>query len=393
MAQDYYQTLGVERSAGADDIRKAYRKLARKHHPDLNPGDKTAEERFKKVQEAYDILSDPKKKQMYDQVGFYSENGMPGAGAGGARGTPHMDFGGFDFSDLFTKAGGARAGGGSAGAPGAGGGGNFQDIFNQWFGRSGAQGGAAPPQQPGSDLEYGLNIDFWQAIKGTQVRLNITRQEACPVCHGTGAQSGASVVCPECNGSGNVNQVAGAMRFNLTCPRCEGTGRLRNRCANCAGDGRVSTTDTVEVRIPAGAQQGSRLRVAGKGNAGTMGAPPGDLYITLRVDAHPFFRRNGDDIEINVPVRIDEAGLGTKIEVPTIDGRALLKIPQGTKNGQKFRLRDKGVLNARSGKRGDQIVKVEVQAPVVQDERTKEILREYAQLHPEDPRAAIWPQV
>jgi len=384
MAQDYYQTLGVDRKAGAEDIRKAYRKLARKHHPDLNPGDKSAEERFKKVQEAYDILSDPKKKQMYDQVGFYSESGMPGSGAR----TPHMDFGGFDFSDVFTRGARAGAAGGAAGA----GAGNFQDIFNQWFGRAGAQEGATP-RQPGTDLEYGLSIDFWQAIKGTQVRVNITRQESCPVCHGSGTQTGANIVCPECNGSGNVSQAAGAMRFNLTCPRCEGTGKLRNRCSNCAGDGRVSTTETVEVRIPAGAQQGSRLRVAGKGNAGTMGGPPGDLYITLRVEPHPFFHRNADDIEITVPVRIDEAGLGTKIEVPTIDGRALLKIPQGTKNGQKFRLREKGVLNARTGRRGDQIVQVEVQAPVVQDERTKELLREYAHLHPEDPRATIWPQV
>jgi molecular chaperone DnaJ len=183
------------------------------------------------------------------------------------------------------------------------------------------------------------------------------------------------------------------MRFSLTCPRCEGTGRLRNRCATCAGDGRISHSESVEVRIPAGAQQGSRLRVAGKGNVGTMGAPAGDLYITLRVEPHRFFRREGDDIEISVPVRIDEAGLGAKIEVPTIDGRALLKVPQGTHNGQKFRLREKGVLNARTGKRGDQIVEALVQAPVVQDERTKELLREYAQLHPEDPRAGIWAQV
>lgn len=386
---DYYQTLGVERGASAEEIRKAYRKLARKHHPDLNPGDKAAEDRFKKVQEAYDILSDPKKKQMFDQFGFYSENGMPGPGGGpggGARG-PHMDFGGFDFSDVF-----ARSGGGARPGAGAGGASNFQDIFNQWFGRTHPEEGAPTPQK-GSDLEYGLSIDFWQAIKGTQVRLSVSRQEACPVCHGTGARSGASTVCPECNGSGNVTQVAGAMRFSLSCPRCGGSGRMRNRCPNCAGDGRIATPETVEVRIPPGAQQGSRLRVAGKGNVGTPGTAPGDLYITLRVEPHPLFRREGDDIIITVPVRVDEAGLGAKIEVPTIEGRALLKIPQGTKNGQKFRLREKGVLNARTGQRGDQIVEVEVQAPLVQDERTKELLREYAQLHPEDPRAGIWTQV
>jgi len=386
---DFYETLGVARDANAEDIRKAYRKLARKHHPDLNPGDKAAEDRFKKVQEAYDVLSDTKKKQMYDQVGFYSENGMP---AGGPQG-PNMGFGGFDFSDVFNKSGGGRGpGAGSAGGTGAApGGGNFQDIFNQWFGRS--QGEARPAAEKGSDLEYGLNIDFWQAIKGTQVRLNISHQEVCATCSGTGSRPGANTVCPECNGSGNVTQVAGAMRFSLTCPRCEGSGRLRNRCATCHGDGRISAEETVDVRIPPGAQQGSRLRVSGKGNAGTFGAPPGDLYITLRVEPHPFFRRDGDDIEITVPIRLDEAGLGAKIEVPTIDGRALLKIPQGTQAGQRFRLREKGVLNSRTGTRGDQIVEVQVEAPLVRDERTKELLREYATLHPEDPRAAIWEKV
>jgi len=388
--KDYYQTLGVGREADAEEIRKAYRKLARKHHPDLNPGDKAAEDRFKKVQEAYDILSEPKKKEMYDQQGFYSENGVPGGGAGpaGAQRGPNMGFGGFDFSDAYSRAstGGRRP----AGAPAAGGeSGNFQDIFSQWFGRAQAESPATA--EKGADLEYGLSIDFWQAIKGTQVRLNITRQEICAACGGTGgAKTAGDAVCPECNGSGNVTQVAGAMRFSLTCPRCNGTGRLRNQCQACHGDGRISTTETVEVRIPPGAQQGSRLRVAGKGNAGSHGAPPGDLYITVRVEPHPFFKRDGDDITIAVPVRIDEAGLGTKIEVPTIDGRALLKIPQGTKNGQKFRLREKGVLNSRTGKRGDQIVEVMIEAPEVHDERTKELLREYAKLHPEDPRAEMW---
>jgi molecular chaperone DnaJ len=388
--QDYYQTLGIERGASEDDIRKAYRKLARKHHPDLNPGDKAAEERFKKVQEAYDILSDTKKKSMYDQYGFYSENGMPGgAPGGGQQSGPTMDFGGFDFSDYVRGQGAGRRPAEDSSS--------FQDIFSQWFGRHQGEPGAAgsaPAPQKGSDLEYGLNIDFWQAIRGTQVRLNITRQEVCATCGGSGqAKTSTTTVCPECNGSGSVTQVAGAMRFSLTCPRCGGSGKLRNTCPTCHGDGRISTKETVDVRIPPGAQQGSRLRVAGKGNAGTMGAPSGDLYITVRVEDHPLFRRDGDDIEITLPVRIDEAGLGTKIEVPTIDGRALLKIPQGTKNGQKFRLREKGVLNSRTGQRGDEIVEVAIEAPVVHDERTKELLREYAKLHPEDPRGEIWTKV
>src|SRR6476646_331784 len=291
-ANDYYQTLGVERGADAEEIRKAYRKLARKHHPDLNPGDKSAEDRFKKVQEAYDVLNDPKKKQMYDQVGFYSENGAPGAGGRGAPNSgPNMGFGGFDFSDLFQKGGGGASYAPPGGGGAAGGSGNFQDIFNQWFSRS--QGAEQAVPEKGTDLEYGINIDFWQAIRGTQVRLNVTRQEACTTCNGTGARAGANTVCPECNGSGNVTQMAGAMRFSLTCPRCEGSGRLTNKCTTCHGDGRISHPETVEVRIPPGAQQGSRLRVAGKGNAGTHGAPGGDLYITVRVEDHPFFRRDG----------------------------------------------------------------------------------------------------
>ena len=392
-ATAHYKTLGVERAADADEIRKAYRRLARKHHPDLNPGDKSAEEHFKKVQEAYDILSEPKKKQMYDQYGFYSENGVPPGGPGGPGGPgagPHMGFGGFDFSDLFNKGGGAAGARGRSAPPPeetAG----FHDIFSQWFGQKGEPGGQAP--QKGTDLEYGLNVDFWQAIRGTQIRLKVNRQEECATCSGTGSRSGANTACPECNGSGQVTQMAGAMRFSLTCPKCEGSGRLRNACTICHGDGRISSSETVEVRIPPGAQQGSRLRVAGKGNAGTHGAPAGDLYITVRVEPHAFFKREGDDIHITVPVRIDEAGLGTKIEVPTIDGRALLKVPQGTKSGQKFRLREKGVLNARTNVRGDQIIEIEIEAPVVQDERTKELLREYATLHPEDPRAEIWSKV
>jgi molecular chaperone DnaJ len=384
--QDYYETLGVSRSAAEDEIRKTYRKLARKYHPDLNPGDKAAEERFKKVQEAYDILSDPKKRQVYDQYGFYSDNippGGPGGGPGADAGQPGMGFGGFDFSEYMNQGGQAQSGGGS---------GAFRDIFSQFFGKQrGEQPGAGP--EKGADLEYGLNIDFWQSIRGTQVRLNVARQETCETCHGAGTAGGASTVCPECDGTGNVTQMAGAMKFSLTCPRCDGKGRLRNVCPTCHGDGRLSKSETVEVRIPPGAQSGSRLRVAGKGNAGRLGGPAGDLYITVRVDPHAFFVREGDDIHIQVPVTVSEAGLGAKIEVPTIDGRALLKVPQGTQNLQKFRLREKGVLNSRKNQRGDEIVEVVIQAPKVQDERTRELLRELSQVNPEDPRKDIWSKV
>jgi molecular chaperone DnaJ len=382
--QDYYEVLGVDRGAAEEDIKKAYRKLARKHHPDLNPGDKAAEERFKKVQEAYDVLSDAKKKQMYDQYGFYSENGFPQGGAPGG-GQQGPGFGGFDFSDFANQTRQGRE------QPGGGGFGGFRDIFSQMFG--GGRAGHAPVAEKGSDLEYALAIDFWQAIRGTQIRLSITRQEVCPVCNGSGAAGGNSTVCPECNGSGSVNQTAGAMRFSLQCPRCGGSGRLTNACPNCHGDGRVSRVETVDVRIPPGAQTGSRLRVAGKGNAGTMGAPAGDLYITVRVEPHPLFKRNGDDIEISLPVRVDEAGLGTKIEVPTIDGRAQLKIPQGTQNGQKLRMREKGVFNPRKNTRGDQIVEVVLHTPDIGNERMREVLREMSKVENSDPRADMWAKV
>ena len=382
-SQDYYQTLGVARSASKDEIRKAYRRLARKHHPDLNPGDKAAEERFKGVQEAYDILSDPNKRKMFDQFGFYSEHG-PQPGEGGGAHAPGMGFGGFDFSDAFSQAGAEGAHGDA--------GGGFRDLFSQFFHRGGSAEPKAAPER-GSDLEYALNVDFWQAIRGTQVSLNIDRQDSCLKCGGSGSGGGTSATCPQCNGSGNVTQMAGAMRFNLTCPRCGGTGKLRNICPVCHGEGRVLNTEPVEIRIPAGVQTGTRLRVAGKGNAGSLGALPGDLYITVRAEPHPFFRREGDDIEIRVPITVTEAGLGAKIEVPTIDGRTLLKVPQGTQSGQKFRMRERGVFNSRKNTRGDQLVEVVVQPPKVRDERTKEILRELSQLNPEDPREHIWSQV
>ena len=389
--KDYYEALGVARSADADEIRKAYRRLARKHHPDLNPGDKAAEERFKKVQEAYDVLSDENKRKIYDQYGFYSDNIPPNGPGGGAGNAGGPNFGGFDFSEfLRQQQAGAASGAGNRGEDSEGFG--FRDIFSQFFNR-----GSRPPStaeaERGADLEYGLNVDFWQSIRGTQVKLNISRQETCETCHGTGSAGNSVAVCPECDGTGTVTQMAGAMKFNLTCPRCGGSGRLKNACPTCRGEGVVTRPDTVEVRIPQGVTSGSRLRVAGKGNAGTGGGAAGDLYITVRVEEHPFFKRDGDNIDIQVPLTVAEAGLGAKIEVPTIDGRAILKIPQGTQNGQKFRLREKGVFNARKNTRGDEIVEVVLRAPDVHNERTRELLRELAQVQTEDVRSDMWSQV
>src|ERR1700678_2706810 len=404
--KDYYEILGVKKSASADEIRKAFRKLARKYHPDVNPGDKSAEEKFKTLSEANDVLSDPKKRKIYDQVGFYSDNIDPAtaaayarAGGGGAvspggfagdspgqdggQGVP-FDFGGFDFSDLADSAGRSRRTGGSGG---------FRDIFSGIFG--GGRGATAAEDGPeaGTDLEYQVNVPFWTAIRGGVMRLNITRQDVCSNCHGEGYIE-APGKCPECNGTGQITQTGGRMKFNVTCPRCHGTGKNISTCPVCHGEGTVSRTEPLEVRIKPGTRDGQRIRLAGKGNAGAHGGPAGDLYAIIRAEDHPVFRRDGDDIYLSVPVSASEAALGAKIEVPTIDGRALLKIPPGTQCGQKLRLREKGVPSAtKEDVRGDEIVEITITVPMPRDERTKELLRELAKLNPEDPREELWKKV
>ena len=378
--KDYYGTLGVKRGASTDQIRKAYRRLARKYHPDVNPGDRSSEDRFKSIQEAYDVLGDQKKRETYDQFGFYSESG--GYPGGRRPGTGGFDFGGFDFSEFARQAGTA----GGRQKPGWGGG--FSDLFSQFFRQDEAK--PAAQAKAGEDLEYSVDIDFWDAIKGTNLRLSVARQEMCGQCRGIGNISSGAAVCRECGGKGQVTQTVGAMRFNLTCPSCHGQGQVQNVCPACAGDGRLSRTETVEVRIPPGAQTGSRLRVAGKGNAGTIGGSPGDLYIITRVGPHPFFERKADDIYIEVPITVTEAVLGTNLEVPTIDGRARLKIPLSTSSGKVFRLREKGVLNRRTNRRGDQFARVKIVVPEVPDQGSKELLREFANLNSEDPRAGLW---
>ena len=405
--KDYYEILGVKKSASADDIRKAFRKLARKYHPDVNPGDKAAEEKFKALSEANDVLSDPKKRKIYDQVGFYSDNidaataeayaragggsgagGFPGGGfpggqpQGSAQGA-NFDFGGFDFSDMFEGARGRKAS--SSGT------GSFRDIFSGIFGGRG--GAAQEGPEPGADLEYQVNVPFWTAIRGGVMRLNINRHDACPRCKGHGFMESTGT-CPECGGKGQVTQTGGRMKFNVPCPRCHGSGKNISTCPQCHGEGTVERTEPLEVRIKAGTRDGQRIRIPGKGNAGLRGGPAGDLYVIIRTADHPVFHREGDDIRITVPVSATEAALGAKIEVPTIDGRTLLKIPPGTQSGQKLRLREKGVPSAtQDGARGDEIVEIKLTVPMPRDERSKEILRELAKLNPEDPRAELWKNV
>jgi len=389
--KDYYALLGVKKTATSDEIRKAFRKAARRYHPDVNPGDKKAEEKFKEISEANDILSDEKKRKVYDQLGFYSDQIDPAqaeayARQQGAGGRPPVDFGGFDFSG-FSGGGSPHAGAGSG--PGTPGWGSFKDIFSGIF--SGAQQPGRPRgPQPGSDLEYQATVDFWTAIRGGQARLQVNRQETCPTCHGH-AQAGGPVQCSECNGSGQVTQMGGRMKFNIACPRCHGTGRAPNACSTCHGEGVVGRAEAVEFRIKAGTRDGQRIRLQGKGNAGGNGGPAGDLYLIVRTGTHPVFTRMGDDIQLTVPVTVPEASLGAKVDVPTIEGRAQLKIPPGTQSGQKLRMRERGVESAQHpGQRGDQIVTVSVVVPHLQDERSREIMRELAKLNSQDPRVTLF---
>ena len=375
--QDYYKVLGVARGAKESEIKKAYRRLARKNHPDVNPGDKAAEERFKKIQEAYDVLSDPKKRAFYDQYGVYSEN-MREAAAGQGFGAGPGDGAawGFDFSGMESDAGGQSS---------------FRDIFADLFSSGGPFRTAPQPQaERGEDLEHHLNISFDECIRGLETRLTINRAEQCQVCGGSGqdASKGQSV-CPECKGTGNEERLRGVMRFSTPCRRCGGSGKLGGRCPNCGGSGRTAQPETIAVRIPPGVDTGYRMRVPGKGSAGRRKGTSGDLYLIITVRPHEFFSRQGNDILVTIPVTVTEAALGTKIEVPTVSGKTLLRIPPGTQSGQKFRLRGKGVPSLRGEGVGNQIVEIRVVVPRVGDERSKEILRELERLNPENPRAGL----
>jgi molecular chaperone DnaJ len=389
--EDYYKTLGVKRDAKPEEIKKAYRRLARKYHPDVNPGDKSAEERFKLITEAHDVLSDEKKRKVYDRFGQYSDSladaaargatgGADGPGAG--RGTP-FDFEGFEWSTS------------ASGTPGAGGGSSFRDIFADLFGggaTSAKQQQEPPRPQPvrGADIEMPLAISFEEAITGLTTNITVNRSDQCPRCQGAGDTGGPVVVCPTCKGAGQVQRAGGRLKFSQECPDCNGTGRRRQPCAVCHGQGVIPKQENVKVRIPAGVDTGSRVRIPGKGQGGRLGAQPGDLYIITNVGPHKHFTRKGDNIYVTVPLTVPEAALGAKIEVPTVEGKAQLRIPPGTQSGQKFRLRERGAPSLRNANaRGDQFVEVQVTLPKVISEETKELLRRYAQMNPENPRVVM----
>ena len=390
--EDFYKVLGVDRKAKPDEIKKAYRRLARKYHPDVNPGDKSAEERFKLITEAHDVLSDPKKRPVYDRFGQYSDTladaaakgatggyGFPGGGApgGGSRTAPPFDFEGFDWGNAQSSAGGGSS---------------FRDIFADLFG-GGAKQEKEPPRampQKGADIEMPLALSFEEAVSGMTTNITVSRSEQCSRCNGAGDSGGSPITCPTCKGTGQVPRTNGRMRFAQECPDCAGVGRRRPPCALCHGKGTVPKTESVKVRIPAGVDTGSRVRIPGKGEGGRMGAPPGDLFIITNVGRHPHFTRKGDNIYVTIPLTVPEAALGAKIEVPTVEGKAQLKIPPGTQSGQKFRLRERGVPSLRNPQaRGDQFVEVQVTLPKVISEETKELLKRYAQLNEENPRVAM----
>jgi molecular chaperone DnaJ len=371
--EDYYKTLGVKRAATQEEIRKAYRRLARKYHPDLNPGDKASEEKFKNLSEAYDVLSDPKKREVYDKFGTYSDNIRE---AGRPPGTPGVDF---DWS-VFTGATGAGAGGGAS----------FKDIFSELFGGGTRTTTQAQPQpQRGADIEIPLALSFEEAINGLTTNINVRRSEVCPRCNGTGEASAGQLLCVTCDGSGKISTGGGFLRFDQTCGDCGGTGKRRPSCQGCNGKGVLPKYETVKVRIPAGVDTGSRVRVNGKGEAGMRGAPPGDLYIITNVSPHRIFTRKGDNIYCAIPITLPEAALGAKIEVPTVAGKAQLRIPPGTQSGQVFRLREKGAPSLRGATRGDQYVEVRVVLPKIIDEDSKKLLREFEKRNPENPRVEM----
>ncbi len=377
--KDYYNILGVKKDAKADEIKKAYRRLARKHHPDVNPGDKASEDKFKDVQEAYDVLSDDKKRKVFDRFGYYADNldpDSPFAGAAPGGGPGGYGFSGFDFSET-------SGGGGS----------RFSDIFSDLFG-GGARSAAPEPPRPmpkkGRDIEMPLSMSFEEAFTGLTRNITVNRSEQCSRCQGAGDTGGPVVTCPTCKGTGQVMRTGGRLQFSQGCPDCEGTGRRREPCSLCNGKGTTPKTEQVKVRIPPGVDTGSRVRIPKKGHGGRLGAEPGDLYILTNVGKHAFLARKGDNVYITVPITVPEAALGTKIEVPTVEGKAHVKIPAGTESGQKFRLRERGFPSLRNPQlRGDQFVEVKITLPRVLSEETKEALRQFEKLNPENPRKVM----
>jgi molecular chaperone DnaJ len=360
--KDYYEVLGLNRDASEEDVKKAYRKLAMKHHPDRNPDNPKAEERFKEAKEAYEVLSDANRRAAYDQFGHAGvDPSMAGAGAGGPG------FGG--FADA------------------------FGDIFSDIFGGGRARSNVFR----GADLRYNLEITLEDAARGTETRIRIPTMEPCEPCHGSGAKPGtAPSACPTCHGQGQVRMQQGFFSIQQTCPRCHGSGKIvASPCPACKGAGRVKHHKTLSVRIPAGVDEGDRIRLNGEGEAGVNGGPPGDLYVVIQIRPHPVFTRDHNNLHCEMPISITTAALGGEIEIPTLDGYAKIKVPQGTQTGQMFRLRGKGIKGVRSNSPGDLMCHVVVETPINLTPRQKELLQELETINLTDagrhePRAKSW---
>ncbi len=360
---DLYILLGIAPGASTVEIKRAYRRLARRFHPDINPGDHAAATRFRQILDAYETLIDPERRRRYD-LGVHEE--PPG---------PTLGFEGFDFS---TRVQGPAAS-------------TFGDLFADVItGRQARR--ATPGPERGADLHGLLSLSFEEALRGVERRITVTRQETCRACHGSGAQRTSSVRCPACQGTGTVRATRGHMVFSKSCAPCGGTGQQRPQaCDLCQGAGLETRSETIAVRVPAGVKDGERVRIAGKGNAGVHAGPHGDLLITAQVTVDDLFHRDGDDLHIVVPVGIHEAALGARIDVPTPDGPARLRVPPGTQSGQRFRLRERGAPSPKTRLRGDLIAEVRLVLPKVIDERSKELLREFGRINGDTARED-WPK-
>ncbi|MCG2586328.1 molecular chaperone DnaJ [Massilia sp. TS11] len=346
--RDYYEVLGLAKNASDDEIKKAYRKLAMKYHPDRNPDSADAEEKFKEVKEAYEMLSNPEKREAYDRYGHAGVDPNMGGGAGGFGG-----FGGGGFSDA------------------------FGDIFGDIFG--GRRGGGGPQVYKGADLRYNLEITLEQAAHGFDTTIRVPSWDKCDTCHGSGAKPGTSpTTCPTCAGHGQVRMTQGFFSIQQTCPKCHGSGKIiPDPCSSCGGAGRIKRNKTLEVKIPAGIDNGMRIRSSGNGEPGTNGGPPGDLYVEIHIKPHPVFQREGDDLHCEMPISFAKAALGGEIEVPTLSGKVSFTIPEGTQSGKTFRLKGKGIKGVRSGYAGDLFCHVQVETPVKLTDKQKELLREF----------------
>jgi molecular chaperone DnaJ len=348
--RDFYEILGVQKNATEAEIKKAFKRLAMKYHPDRNPDDKTAEEKFKEAKEAYDVLSDAQKRAAYDQFGHagvdQSMGGGPGGGFGGGNG---------NFSDI------------------------FGDVFGDIFGGGGGRGGGGQRVYRGADLRYNLELSLEDAVNGTTVKIRVPTLVACEECGGSGAKKGSSpTTCPTCHGQGQVRMQQGFFSLQQTCPRCQGNGQIiSDPCNSCHGEGRIEKQKTLSVKVPAGVDNGDRIRLSGEGEAGENGGPAGDLYVQISVREHPIFKRDGSDLYCEVPIGFTTAALGGELDVPTLNGRVKLKVPDESQTGKLFRLRGKGVKSVRGSQVGDLLCRVIVETPVNLNNKQKELLREF----------------